>query len=1073
MTTSLATRTSSWSIALAYWARTAILLGAAACSSEGPATSVGMADATLDVSFRALPDSSADAPPEIAAEIDTSTPCPGGIGCACTSDDQCPLTSACVPTRAGKVCIAPCSNGECQGGFVCGTWTKANGNTLSPVCLAKWVPACDPCLSSANCSDPQDSNARCAAPDGTGSGGWFCAPGCSADSDCPPDFACSDAVLREGGSAKQCLPKSQVCGCTPLAIAAAKQTTCMATVGSATSPTCAGTRTCATAVLGPCQPGTPQAEVCNGLDDDCDGTVDNPMNSNGVPTAAACNDSNACTSDVCDPKVGCVHPLATGPCDDGDVCTKADTCSGGACKGQAVGCDDKNPCTDDSCDPSQGCLYAGNSALCDDGKLCTGPDQCQGGGCQGPFNSEPCTDGEVCTEQDTCSGGTCEGTVKACSDGNPCTADSCIDTIGCQHLPLASVCDDGNVCTSGDSCTGGACTGQAVTCDDGVYCTVDVCAPAIGCTYAPSQESVCAAGSLPAFAAMTCGDPSSSAWLLTTDGTSSTPPSGWVHWKLDGTQPDGSPAGTTCQLNVNNGNGLQCGIGQSEVYAMATSPEIDSTTLAPGSDLLLRFESTGSWPATDMAEVYVSADGLTWTLLSKVPASATWGKVQLSLGSWAGKKFKVQLRFSGPCGGSGAGWFVRKVGVFEDLCSKPNTGCSPNAVCSMGDKGLVACTCTAGYTGDGSQCSDLNECQLGTFECDPNASCVNSAGSYSCECNGGWAGDGKLCSDIDECKAGTAICDPNAGCSNTQGSYACACLAGYLGDGKSCQDIDECANGTAKCDPNASCGNTPGGYACTCKLPYVGDGATCFGKKTIQFDPSGGTQSFVVPSGVVALDSVEVAGAGGGGGGNDCQGGAGGGAGGKMLAGGIAVKAGQSLTIVVGSGGGGGTGCSAGGGQGPGAYLGGAGGGAAGPAGCSGGGGGGGGMTGVFLGDISANNALVVAGGGGGGGGGGCSTGGAGGGPGCSGGGAGFASGGGGGNKSGDGGGGGGGGGGWASGGGGGTAGCDCGGSGGNGGTCFAKDGFGGVGTAGAGGGGGGAQGGGGGGWVKITYYGP
>ena len=47
-----------------------------------------------------------------------------------------------------------------------------------------------------------------------------------------------------------------------------------------------------------------------------------------------------------------------------------------------------------------------------------------------------------------------------------------------------------------------------------------------------------------------------------------------------------------------------------------------------------------------------------------------------------------------------------------------------------------------------------------------------------------------LVTDIDECSLGTADCDSNAGCKNTVGSYLCTCNAGYKGDGKSCQGID-------------------------------------------------------------------------------------------------------------------------------------------------------------------------------------------------------------------------------------------------------------------------------------------
>ena len=47
----------------------------------------------------------------------------------------------------------------------------------------------------------------------------------------------------------------------------------------------------------------------------------------------------------------------------------------------------------------------------------------------------------------------------------------------------------------------------------------------------------------------------------------------------------------------------------------------------------------------------------------------------------------------------------------------------------------------------------------------------------SCE-NDGFYNDGEKCSDIDECQDQTDQCDLHAQCINTSGSYNCTCLAG-------------------------------------------------------------------------------------------------------------------------------------------------------------------------------------------------------------------------------------------------------------------------------------------------------
>ena len=41
---------------------------------------------------------------------------------------------------------------------------------------------------------------------------------------------------------------------------------------------------------------------------------------------------------------------------------------------------------------------------------------------------------------------------------------------------------------------------------------------------------------------------------------------------------------------------------------------------------------------------------------------------------------------------------------------------------------------------------DLDECTTHTHNCDVNADCINTVGSYSCKCNAGYTGDGRTCS---------------------------------------------------------------------------------------------------------------------------------------------------------------------------------------------------------------------------------------------------------------------------------------------------------------------------------------
>jgi hypothetical protein len=124
---------------------------------------------------------------------------------------------------------------------------------------------------------------------------------------------------------------------------------------------CGGAAFCAS---GACLP-TIQPELCDGYDNNCNGSLDDGENS-------LCGDGNSCTDDVCNGTGGCAHIANTASCNDGNICTTGDTCSSGTCSGTATTCDDGDPCTVDTCAPGSGCghtLISGcdSAAGCRDG----------------------------------------------------------------------------------------------------------------------------------------------------------------------------------------------------------------------------------------------------------------------------------------------------------------------------------------------------------------------------------------------------------------------------------------------------------------------------------------------------------------------------------------------------------------------------------------------------------------------------------------------------------------------------------------------------------------------------------
>ena len=44
--------------------------------------------------------------------------------------------------------------------------------------------------------------------------------------------------------------------------------------------------------------------------------------------------------------------------------------------------------------------------------------------------------------------------------------------------------------------------------------------------------------------------------------------------------------------------------------------------------------------------------------------------------------------------------------------------------------------------------SDVDECDLATHDCDTNALCKNTFGSFSCSCKFGYVGNGSECSEF-------------------------------------------------------------------------------------------------------------------------------------------------------------------------------------------------------------------------------------------------------------------------------------------------------------------------------------
>jgi uncharacterized protein (TIGR03382 family) len=453
--------------------------------------------------------------------IDSALACTGGVFAApsdpCDGDDndcdnsidedfgaECypGATVGCTPDGGGSFnCVGICQSGNdvCTGGTPAGcggattpateecngidddcdgsideNWAPDPvGNSLGDACSNNLLGVCEAFGTYVCPANGTDLNAVCSAPNITA--GTESCDGLDND--------CNGAIDDNLGS-----PIGNVCG---IAGCQSGVLTCVDPDGNPVTPDseiqCVGS-------------GTAGTEVCNGLDDDCDLTIDEgipTVNDDCYPTGlAGCTDNGSGGYDceglcapgnlICAPPEiicsGHTGPEAEDTCDgedndcDGMVDEMADcpnpdeTCLEGSCVGA---CDSGEfPCpfgfvcdqlADDTC-TSPPCLFClpdpCNGVVCEAGFFCDSDDgachdfcedvvctegkSCQDGFCVDCFNTG-CPDGEVCVNGDV--------GAAACED-DPCFGVDCTGTTFCTEgecVALPTACE-GVVCSSGQTC---------------------------------------------------------------------------------------------------------------------------------------------------------------------------------------------------------------------------------------------------------------------------------------------------------------------------------------------------------------------------------------------------------------------------------------------------------------------------------------------------------------------------------------------------------------------------------------------------------------------------------------------
>ncbi len=831
----------------------------------------------------ALPDTGTPGPgndaetPDVTV-VDPDLPLPPGCdaqpapsGCACTQNSDCE-DGYCLLTSAGKRCGEPCIE-SCPDGFSCQNVAGA-GADLALMCVERAIYLCMPCTTDKDCQGTGfEGLDRCIS---QGDAGAFCGIACDLQNPCPSGFLCETGLTTSGAEVAQCQPESGECGCKPLFQGLGASTNCAV---SNTHGSCNGKRSCSAIGLTACDGTTPTAETCNskddncnaavddiapttcavpsefgqclgkvvcaagqelcqgtpaskdvcdGADNDCDGTVDETYTdldgdesadcvdpdddgdqiadeADNCPTVANAGQENhdtdatgdACDNDDdndgvqdatdCDPVSPYVYPFNKEVCDglDNDCDKAVDEKS----------CNDDDACTDDVCDPVEGCLNTYNDDPCNDGNPCTNQDKCTVGACQGSFlqctdgnactddscdpqkgcvyvnNAVPCNDGNLCTAGDACAGGSClPGDAKICNDNNACTFDSCDASSGCKTTFTTGICDDGNPCTVSDACIAGSCTGVARTCDDGNPCTTDSCNSAVpgGCVSEPKSSGACDDGN-PCTGSDAC----------------------------QAGQCKGAELGCTCDVDADCGalednnacNGTlrcdktsapyKCVVNPATVVTCALSPTLSSSCATASCN-----EQTGKCQTVLASDGGACEDGD----LCTAGTTCSSGKCQ---GTTAG------CNDSNPC--------------TTDTCSAAN-GCTfvyNQNTCDDGNKCTLADTCSGGSCVNSTplQCDDNDPCTADS--CKPAVGCEKTA-LNAVPCN-----DGNTCTENDSCAAGVCkggllkscddqnpctddVCDPKTGCTSVANASTCD-------DGNGCTVGDTCQNKACKPGQAKSC----------------------------------------------------------------------------------------------------------------------------------------------------------------------------------------------------------------------------------------------------------------------------